>query len=873
MASPTAAGAPNQRPRRDDVHIDLRPALDRADLLIAEGRDIQATEALLQALVIENKGRHSIEQRRKPKEFWKLKKWSETKDIFTELIRLAFTKAVRADNDLFRRVWDAITPIRENMRGNAHGDDIWARISNEVVSEVRKLAETAAVAASHPRNDISIVSAFTGIAAAKIAKDRFSIEPTMNSTVMSILNPRYLGHTPPMQRLFLKIAEDFLEICRTFHLERAFKTVCNQINRYLDMLLFKQIEEFVNETTENSRANERARALQANRKSFHESSEMMSKGMNLLALIQSVAVDLGDWNVAWESLIMTTRVMKAYLSPDRAEHVPIIVESYTKMGEMFLACTDRTYHAVCLRMAAETAIKRGKNIERLATDAVLAALAAPEINERRDLFGATDSDFRHAEQIAQQFGMHFPPSRTTLLEQVYLSNILQAAPPAAQQLFQLLSGGEVVDSICHDVETSLRALSQTVKTDYIEATFSHEIRRFALTRYFDSLSKKAAVVDLKALHKSAKYENSYEDDYSREIEPLLLSELGVPVIIDQLTNSATFTKIPQFRIQTAFAKLVTAATPAAKTPVRKPLVFTEADLENEIHRSIVCHELQKRRHEQSQNRLKAEKVREKEVAAKALDKRMEEEKKRADDIQEANEAKLAVLFQQAELKVRRKMLIDRLQEKYKHIKLPTKISERNANGKEISVDLLSLNQQSFINIVSDEIAKAQREVEAAKVTDVRQMDYFERACRELDIPKRKQIAESMAAELAEQREVRWNNYLEQHKKEYDARVAARQTLQKFLSSAEKFQEEFSKRTGKTSKRDEQQELIEKEKKRIAAEAEAEAAAEAKAKGLAAAAPAAAQPAPAAPAAAAAAPAPAAAPAAGGKWVPRSRQQQ
>ena len=103
--------------------------------------------------------------------------------------------------------------------------------------------------------------------------------------------------------------------------------------------------------------------------------------------------------------------------------------------------------------------------------------------------------------------------------------------------------------------------------------------------------------------------------------------------------------------------------------------------------------------------------------------------------------------------------------------------------------------------------------------DILQANLYERALRALEIPARKAVdaanAERNRAERAAVRE----NFLAEHRREYDRRNTERQILSRFLDDAAQFEETWRERAnvGKPSKRDEQQRLLDEEMRRLAGE--------------------------------------------------------
>ncbi|CUG07766.1 Hypothetical protein, putative [Bodo saltans] len=758
-------------------------------------------------------------RRRDGQKLWKLRKWSDIKDPITELFRLGFSLRSEA-GDAFHSMWQNLSFIRDNMRGNPNAEDIWSNVTKEICSQLLSLvkdaqAQAAKEIAAAKAND-SIVALVSGRQHADLINQRYSVDSFVAGVMGRTLNARFMGTGIPMLNLTLEVTENFVTLVKDYKLPFAAQSLAKSFlsfRGYLETFLFSNLVEYATETGRNARQNEIARLLRESRTVFQKEVAVMERTFEVALLVQRLVLGISNWQCLSDSVSLITRILIEFLPEDKPAHLPLIAVVYKALADVFLQCHNRTFHAYCLTKAAsahQKIVASAKVLDKKAvtaasasvapasTAAVLAALAAPDISERRNQFGGNDVDFRRLSDIAEMFKIGFPPSRSTLCTELRTSGVLDGAQPAAKELFTILTADVAPIDVCGKTAQYLTELVKTSAS--IEETFGSEVRRFALTRYFLLVAETKNSISLRDANANVGFAAAVA---SHEVLNVLLDEVNIPVLVDQGASEVTFTSASLARMHNTFSQLAQAAAPArvAVQPKRQPLRIDLTNLELESNRLIAFHSLVKDRVkatvELKEKRIKQIHAQKESKKQAIIDVEVERQRK----IQEENNKRMAREYQLAELKERRKLLIHRVQEKHKGLK--------------VNPAIIDLNQQSFMDNLTAALTEFQRRLETAKRADVRKMDHFERACREKDTPKRKALAESMAGELETERQTRWENSLLQHRKEFDEKAATRARLQKFLPHAAKYEATLAERSTKTTKRDEQEDLLKAEKARLA----------------------------------------------------------
>jgi hypothetical protein len=846
----------------------LRAALNKSMHLIGMKRPKlkEAFEVIVKSLVIDRARFQNGEM------LWKLCEWSDIRQTIMELFRLAFT--LRGDGgDSFHDMWRNLSFMRDGLRLNPDGMHVWNQLTREMCKQIEALVKDAQARAAQALAAVtasSIVALVAGRADESLINQRCSVDPFVATVIDRTVNARFMGNDSWSLQHTCDIVESFAKLVDKYKLTFAAQSLAKTLHGYLEAFLFSPLVEYTPKTNRNAHHNEITRRMRDNRTEFQNNVNVMERTFEVALLVQRVVLDIGNWQCLSDSVSLITRILLEFPPEGKHAHFPVVATVYKRLADVFLQCKNHTFHAYCLSKAAAAEQKivvatnktmrsagiKTKAIARVvasaastATAAVLAVLAAPSIGERRNQFGEQDADFRRLSDLAMMFKLGVVPSHATLCGALRSSGCLVTAVPAAEKLFALLTAPVIDADTCANTALYLSELAMSMPS--FEKTYGPKIRSLSLKRYFLLVAESKNSISLRADKLNIGDHRTSVEANRELLLRVLLDELHIPVLVDQGTAAVTFPSVSLARMHITFAKLAEAAAPprTVAQPKRQPLIVDLQTLELESNRMIAFHSLVKDRVKATvelKDKRFMQIYAQKEARKQAV---IDAEANHQRKIQEENDKRMAREYQLAELKERRKLLIRRVQEKHKGLK--------------VNPAIVDLNQQSFIDNLTAALTEFQRRLETAKRSDVRKMDHFERACREKDIPKRKEITASMVGDLEIERQTRWANNLKQHRKEFEERAATRTRLQKFLRHAAQYEAQLSERATKVTKRDEQEDLLKAEKARLAQASGQTQTVPAPAPAPTAAAPAASNPS----ADAASLPAPVA----GAKWAPRQKK--
>ncbi|KAH9599261.1 hypothetical protein LSM04_002597 [Trypanosoma melophagium] len=692
------------------------------------------------------------------------------------------------------RFFPAFRWNRNKLRGSQHLEEGTRRIINITLKHLRAAGErawrNAKMMEEEPREEELILAALSGISPAQRARERYLI-PAENMTQMvgcELLNFNVIGHSKKLLPIYLDTALQLIEYCHEHSLKRAVGRIAEAFVRFFKRFLQSPIT--LPSKTDNQYLITLSKELEADREDFYKEKATTEKAINVFCRLLQILTVMNSWQSAWSTLQCFTKVMQEISQrPDHSRECQI--EAHLSMASLFWKCSHYAFHAHCLGVAAFLTEQERMPI---ASRAVLATLCAPNINgERKSFARGSDSILEKNARIAQLFGLQAAPGRTSLWRRLQRMQVLQTASSEVQAFDELLRN-EVLDEAT--AKKAIEYLSNILQKEPTLEMYREPLRKVIIQRYLESMSAKTTRLEADSLQVGEA--NPSDEKYINEIEPFILNESGIAVEIDHKTNSLSFSNTTKMKVLHAFNLLAEKVDLQPAAPRRK-LDIRPEHLQRAHDRSSIIHRLQNLCEETAEERRQNAKDKEDAEREKARLERVQNEERKREAARLAQEARGLAEYQEFVNQERRKVVLRRLKEKYKGFSVPDTITQKN------STDFV----QELTILLTEHLKKTTRE----KMADVTKMNYFERACRELEIPKRERIEREEAEQHKAERAAARENFLIQHRKEFEKRQQDNEVLKKFLKEAAVFAEQVQMKE-KTSKRDEQQMLLQKEKERL-----------------------------------------------------------
>lgn len=646
-----------------------------------------------------------------------------------------------------------------------------------------KMAEMTA----NPSSEDLLVASLTGIPVAERAKERYFV---------------------PCQRAAQKVGQAMFGRYGLSLANKAFHIYIRSVVEYTAQLhelgmrdavvktSFWAVEELLRLTVEPIGSNNAAQELRSNREDFFKSESCGAATIKALCHMVSLLTEEGNWPAdAWHVLKALKRIADALMERKGAHQLR--GDAYDKIGSVFWECGITTYHAYCLSIAAR---QRSDNTP---TRAVLAALLCPEVAERHNPFAPNYDSHAVHEDIVELLSEP-DVSRSELLSALKIDGSMARADPLTKPLVQ------VFEAETADPSTDFASLHATVSAllakDAAFGPYEKPLRQALLRRQMETLAATTTRVNMQDLAVSTAKVSPLQ--YLRDIEPAFLQDSSLPIEIDSKTKSVIFRNATRAKVLSSFTKL------ASSIDLRQPpntspsssaalAAITVNDLLIAHTHSRMLHDIQHACQQAAHQRKKdMEKKEENERKAKIENQRNAESEKQ-EKARMTKYKKLLAEYRERQRQERCKKVLEKLRVKYPRFKIDNAIAAKSANAFE---DELTTALAAY----------KRREVEDDS-RDTLRGNLFERALRELEIPRRKEMEAKNAEQHKAERVAARQNYLIQHRKEFDKRNAERVVLQKFLPHAERFIERWNEAAGgeRVSKRDEQQQLLEQEKRRLA----------------------------------------------------------
>ncbi|KPI83282.1 hypothetical protein ABL78_7679 [Leptomonas seymouri] len=704
---------------------------------------------------------------------------------------------------------EVLRRCRSGLRGSQHLEDSVQRIVDLVMSRIRQMCvnakERAEVLQSCPSEGDKMLAAMSGISLVALAEERH-IRPcrhALGRLIRHFCGNNTIGFAKKLTFIYNKTVRQFLSMCKEFNTPSCLLDVSTAVSRTISRMALDHLTE-----RDDARSRAAVQEMRKERADFLASTAAVTEMVETLCCLLNDICSLRQYGGAFDVLSCLKRLCD---NVQRKEDLTDVVSgAYETMSDIFWTCSLYNYHAYCLSTAAS--LKRQEKRGPLAARAVIASLCVTEADLELDPFG------RHREKSPRIDELFDFPATTkaSLLEQLKVKNVYNLALPEIVKLSINLEDPNFTDFT--GLHKSVTMLT-TANSDL--ARYSDELHKVILRYQLECLAVSCNHIDVLTL--AAYSGNLTAAEYVNSIEPVILDDETVSVEIDSRTSTLSFSDSSKAKMLCNYNKIVTSvdtvqassmcastgrysdfAQAGAPSP-KKPVLVSASDLAAARNRSTAVFKLQQACITNKSERAKKKVQDDLKRKEKAVKERREQEEKKKEDTHKAYIAALYPEYRERQRQERGKEVLRKLRIKYPGFKVDDAIVYRSAAGFE---DELTRLLAAFKRRSVDNDRK-----------DILQANLYERALRALEIPARKALdAENAERNRAERAAVR-ENYLAEHRREYDRRNNESIILSKFLDDAEQFEETWRERAnvGKPSKRDEQQRLLEEEMRRLAGE--------------------------------------------------------
>lgn len=642
---------------------------------------------------------------------------------------------------------------------------------------------------SNPSSEDLLIATLTGIPVAERARDRYCVpcQRAAQKVAQGLFGRYGLSLSSKAFPVYIRFAYDYVTHLHEVGMKDAVVKTCYWV-----------VEELLKLTVEPLPSNANAaQEVEESRKNFFKSSTSGAAAIKLLCHMVGILTEEGNWpNDGWHVLEGLKRIADALTEAQGAQQLR--GEAYETISEVFWECGITTYHAYCLSVAAK------QRTDNTPTRAVLAALLCPEVNEHHNPFGPNYDSHAVHDDVAELFG-ESRVSRSELLTALKIDGSAARADPLTCPLVTAFDA-EVANPAT-DFASLHVAVSSLLAKDAALVKYEKPLHQALLRRQMESLAANSVCVNMQDLVKQTAKMTTLQ--YLRDVEPSFLQDSSLPVEIDSKTNTVIFRNATRAKVLSSFTKLASSIDLRNTTRNGNPnssatlAAITVEDLLSAHTHARLLHDVQHSCQQAAHQRKKDLEDKAKEMRQAKTENLRSAEAEKQEKARQKKYKKLLAEYRERQRQERCKKVLEKLRAKYPHFKIDNAIASKSANAFE---DELTSALAAYKRIEVEEDSR-----------DALRANLFERALRQLEIPRQKEMAAAHADQHRAERAAARQNYLAQHRKEYDRRQEERIVLQKFLPDAQAFLENWQKAAGgeKVSKRDEQQQLIEQEKRRLA----------------------------------------------------------
>jgi hypothetical protein len=695
--------------------------------------------------------------------------WSADLD---EFVKLHAKLCVKLHKDKF--VMDALSKIRIKFL-QLHTLEKYPNVVGAYMAEAHRMLDDAKTKATMGVSTTVVgeaVRELTGASLQQINEDR-SLESAF-ALYQAVMQKclRCIGQDGTLERYYQHAATRTLATYRDAKRTREFTALCGALRQHSEVIT----------TVTSTPSEQKAMILKENQYEENISKIMNTKRVQLLA-----AADLGDWDNVFNCIVEQRALTNEFYRNNRQAPVKVQMEFLLDMQNVCHAAKHYAFAAHLAIMYArlcqnDVSAKEG---EQANTKAVLAVLCVPPTSRRAGVSIAHDAEKEKLGQLAKALNLPAAPTRLSLTADLQRHNILDGSNAAARELFARLHEPRSV-SVCTQAAP---LLAELLKKDESLQKFVAAIRDGAVRALLNVLSACFSQVSIPHFMTLTAFFDASQ--FASDVEPIIVSVAADPnstisVAIDDASHSIRFSSTASLGhravgVESEFSQRLSAAVhscfptatqnPAVKGGPTGLLRRIEEERQRMFWRTRLCDQRIEKQHE----REKLAKDREEQRKQEDLRRRQVRESERNEKRREAELRKVAKQVAAQEAVERRKWVIKHVMAKHK--------------GFVLSLELANLSPEDFTETVTAKLLEFRRKEEMTKESDVRSMDYFERATREEEVPRREKHERELAEANERKSEERRENRRQQHKEDWLKAVEAKRRLAKFEQHRKKYEDE------------------------------------------------------------------------------------
>lgn len=697
-----------------------------------------------------------------------------------------------------------MTKIKGKLHSSSEPERMLESIAEVILKNLRSMLEEATSnvkqAVENPSPKDKEFEIITGIPLKTRVQERFFFRcvPIMNKVVVEVFfgTKSLLAMPTGHLHVYFTTAAQFIALCVEYELDKILDRVADSIYRTMQYLLLES----------HFYKGHRLTALEKEmRKNFFTNP---SAGEELISLLSYLAEQLSAkrcWWQLWNVVSLTYDISKSYDSPS------INLLAFDSIAKTFWICKQFDFHAYCLSRAAQI------DPEKYATRAITAALCIRGYEKEYNPFVTNPASLNNRATIFSALGE--PETDTgALLSRLLVPKITKHADLIVLKLVQELQQKTDPTNYLNVKGYVEKLFLPSHPHHQVLVPYKELMRAALLHREVEQISRLRNRVDLKQQLTMISSSKLTDKEYVEFVEPVILQDVGtVPIEIDCKNKCVSFHHAAKKKLHYCFNMLgsIVAVRPACETvevkdnlgsthilPVTLPSI-SAADLRLEVDCARSFHLLQNECRETKDLRKK-----------KRLELIQEEKEINKEKLIRVEKEKQEKLFK---ARAAEKMVGQREQIRKKALLDICKLLMRKYPSFKLDETLCSKQTSAFEDEVTQILADFKRQKAESSQKENLSQNLLERSLRRLEIPKRKDFNDRNKQLHMEERAAARENFLAQHRKEYDKRMAERLVLQKFQKDAENFERDIISQTvkEKSSKRDEQQLRLEQEMRRLA----------------------------------------------------------
>lgn len=709
-----------------------------------------------------------------------------------------------------QKLTDVLRRCRNRLRGTQQLDDNVQRMVDIVMTRVRamcvKTRERVEALEKNPSEGDLLLASMTGVSLSSLAEKRY-VYPCHNALrrlIIYLCRSNSIGFAKKLTFIYNKTLRQFLAICKEFGAQNCIADISSNVANAVTRLVLDPI-------SSHSSINENAAAtvseLRKERAAFLNSAPAITETVESLCCILNEISNTRQYGKAFDVVLCLKKVCDVLEKNE--EVTDVLSGAYETMSDIFWTCGVYNYHAHCLSIAAS--LKRPEKRGPLASRAVLAALCVADENAELDPFG------RHRPKSIKVNDLFESPitTKSILLDHLRVKGVYALAAPDILKLAASLE-----DSHCTDFNGLHKSVTALTSGNSDLARYNDLLHQVILRFQLECLAVYCNHIDIQTL---AAYTGALtEAEYVNNIEPTILDDTSVSVEIDSRTKTISFRNSSKSKMLESFeliAKkidLQPASSPtrstghysdfaATQSQTTEPFSISAADLTAAYSRSSTLHIVQL---ECSRTKTKraADMVRiAEERRNESIVQKTDLERKKQEAAKEENVRSLYPEYRERQRQERNKEVLRKLRLKYP--------------GFKISDSIVYLSPSEYEDELTSLLASFKRRAVDTDRKDILYANLHEKTVRSVEIPKRKQLDANNAEKHRAERAAARENFLANHRREYERRMSEKEALQKFLTFADQFEAQWRSLStvDRLSKRDEQQRLLEEEMRRLADE--------------------------------------------------------